>query len=221
MTSERSSRPGSSAEGDLDVVVLVPDADWEQAVSALLSRPCALGIRGLSFQVVRHPQRDPGVRTAAAGLLRPFQGRARFALVCLDLEGSGHPGPPEDLAQGIEEMLKPEWGDRCAAVVVDPELERWIWADSPHVARSLGWQGTMGELRTELEGRGRWPASAQKPLRPKETMREVMRSTGRPVSAAVFRGIAERVSLQGCTDPAFHRFREVLRAWFPAPAGGA
>jgi hypothetical protein len=26
------------------------------------------------------------------------------------------------------------WEDRAAAIVIDPELENWFWADSPHIA---------------------------------------------------------------------------------------
>jgi hypothetical protein len=53
-----------------DLIVLVADADMEAAVRGLLSRPSALGIRPISFDVKRHVQRDAGCRSGAHDLLR-------------------------------------------------------------------------------------------------------------------------------------------------------
>ncbi|GIX46025.1 MAG: hypothetical protein KatS3mg131_0236 [Candidatus Tectimicrobiota bacterium] len=76
--------------GRKDPVILVADADMEHAMRGLLSRPQALGIReGITFDMFRHPRRDPGVFHTAHDFLRPLQDQYGHALVLLDREGSG------------------------------------------------------------------------------------------------------------------------------------
>lgn len=202
----------------MDLVALVPDADWEATVHALLGqRWQALGIRRVSFRIIRHPRRDPGVRTQAAPLLRSFIGEAEYALVVLDLSGSGSGDSASQLEREVEVALRAEWQDRCAVVATDPELEVWVWSSSPHVATALRWTRTQ-PLRGYLEGQGFWPSGRPKPLSPKEAVEHVLRATRTPRTPAVYAEIAERVSLQDCTDSAFGKFRTVLQGWFP-PVG--
>lgn len=175
-TSAPFSQRGSLTDGSgLDLIVLVPDADWEQTIKALLAyRAAALGIRRVNFRVIRHPRRDPGVRTASAGLLQPYVGMSDHALVCIDREGSGHHGTAAELAAAIESSIRADWGDRCAAIVADPELEAWVWSPSPHVARALGWNANH-ELREYLRHRQMLAPGEGKPSRPKEAMLAAMR----------------------------------------------
>lgn len=200
----------------MDLVVLVPDADWEQVMSALLeSRPHSLGIRDITFSTIRHPYRDPGIRTNPGPLLQPMVDRADYAMVCVDHEGSGHQGTPAQLAEEIRTDLRPVWDDHVAAVVAAPELEIWVWADSPHVARNLGWDGPLSDLRTTLETEGLWGSADPKPQRPKEAMELAMRLSRKRRSPAVYGQLARAVGLRGCVDPAFVEMRATLSTWFP------
>lgn len=202
----------------LDLVVLVPDANWEAAIRALLAhRHQSLGIRPVTFDVVRHPRRDPGVRTQAAALLRSLVGVASHALVLLDLSGSGSDGPAAQLESEIAGRLVPEWGDRSAVVVVDPELESWVWASSPHVARALRWRRRQ-HLHAYLEGKGHLEPGRPKPRAPKEAMEHILWITKTPRASAVYADIAEKVSLRNCLDPGFNRLCAVLQSWFPPDA---
>ena len=54
-----------------DLIVLAADLDIENTISGLLSRPSKLKAKKPSFDILRHPNRDPGCRTSAADLLRP------------------------------------------------------------------------------------------------------------------------------------------------------
>jgi len=207
-------------EPQIDLIVLVPDVDWEQTVRTLLTdRVPALGIRKIEFDVIRHPNHDPGVRTGARALLQTYVGNARYAMACADHEGSGHHGPADALAADIESSLRGDWGNRCAAVVVEPELERWVWSPSPNVAEALGW-GTNDELRRYLEDHGMVTPGETKPSRPKEAMLAAMREKGKRRSPAVFVDLARTVSLATCSDPTFEGFRNRLRLWFP-PIGSS
>jgi hypothetical protein len=55
-----------------DLVALVPDQDYEKVLDGLLARHQALGIKPLTFQYYRHPNRDAGCRAKCTSFLRPF-----------------------------------------------------------------------------------------------------------------------------------------------------
>jgi len=199
-----------------DLVVLVADKNIEFALRGLLSRPQALGIRLPDYTLYVHPERDPGCLRKAAPFLRPYACCFRYALVVLDREGCGRQERTRaELETEIEAGLAGAgWENRAAAVVLDPELEAWIWSDSPEVDRVLGW-AELPPLRTWLRSQG-FTFSAHKPDRPKEAVEAALRFVRRPRSSAIFRELAERVSLERCRDPAFAKLRQCLGNWFPA-----
>ncbi len=199
-----------------DLVVLAADKQMESAIRGLLRREAALGIRTPSFDVFVHPERDPGCLTHAHELLRPLSTRYARALVMLDRLGSGkHELPCEVLEKDIEDRLcRSGWGDRAAAIVLDPELEVWVWSKSLHVDRILGWEGRTPDLWTWLREKGFLLPGHVKPQRPKEAMEEALRVARKPRSSAIYRDLAESVSLARCTDRAFTKLRQLLASWF-------
>jgi len=199
----------------IDLVVLVADADAEWTVRTLLAkRQPALGIRPVDVKVLRHPQRDAGVYLHCHEFLRQYLGRADYVLVMLDREGSGREnGSPGEIESNIEvRLVQNGWArENVAAVMLDPELEAWVWSPSPHVAGVIGLN--RSELQTIL---AQVPTNTlHKPERPKEVLQEALRQSGRPFSARIFQEIAERVSLRQCRDRAFRKFRSTLQRWFP------
>jgi len=205
--------------GELDLVVLVADADAEWTMRTLLGkRTASLGIRSLRFGIQRHPGRDPGVFREAPDFLRLYLRRAHYAIVLLDREGSGqeHRLSAYEMEADLERRLRQNgWGDasgqlRAAAIVLDPELEIWVWSRSPHVPDILG--VTQAELQQILESFSTTPEG--KPQRPKEALLSVLRQSGRPHSARIFQELAERVSLQA-HERAFDKLRATLQRWFP------
>ena len=204
-----------------DLIVLVADLDIEQAVRGLLSRPNRIRIRSLSFEVRRHPNRDAGCRTQAAAYLRPFSVRYRRALVVFDLHGSGSSASREDTQHGVEHQLRTNgWGERSKAIVIEPELEAWVWTRSPHVSRALGWESRFDQLREWLETQALWPPDSPKPPDPKRAMQRAMAQAGLRKrvrrSAAKFHELGSRVDTERCRDPAFGEMRATLQTWFPA-----
>ena len=190
--------PADAAPSNLDLIVLVADADAEWALRTLLEqRSESLGIRPLRYEVRRHPGHDPGVFREAPAFLRAYVQRADYALVLLDRAGSGveHRLAAQEMEGELEERLKRNgWSGlppRAAAIVLDPELEVWVWTRSPHVAEVLG--VSQEQLEHIL---GRLPATeGGKPAAPKEALKKVLRQSRRPFSARIFRELAERVSL--------------------------
>ncbi|MFN0122196.1 MAG: methylation-associated defense system protein MAD4 [Blastocatellia bacterium] len=199
--------------------MLVADKNMEFAVRGLLNRHQSLGISPPSLDLYQHPHRDTGCLREAHTFLQPFSLRHAHAMVLLDHDGCGKEQTDRtELEAEIENRLtQTGWEDRAAAIVIAPELETWVWSDSPHVARELGWKGTPQELQAWLQTRGFISDPQQiKPPRPKEAVESVMRHAGKARSSALFTALARQVSLNKCLDPSFLKFRAKLLEWFPA-----
>lgn len=201
-----------------DLVVVVADGGIEQAMRGILSRPQSIGIR--SLRGVEYPKvhrLDQGVFHQGHELAAAYRRTHEHALLMLDLAWNGRPtNDAAEMSRLVEARLQGVWGDAGRCIVIDPELEVWVWSDSPHVADELGWGGEAGELRPWLENQGLWSPQAAKPSQPREAYLRAIREKQIGRSNATFRAIAERVSLRRCRDAAFLRLLEILRAWFPS-----
>ena len=197
-----------------DLVIVVADADMEGAVRGLLPRTKALGLQSrITFHVIRHPRRDPGVFHEAHEWLRPLKQKYRYALVMLDREGSGQERrSAQEIEQAVQRKLdRSGWKERSAVVVMDPELEVWVFSPSRHVVEIVA----DGDLQTFRKVLRLAPTRSDgKPRRPKETMEAILRTKRIPRSSDIYRSLAERVTLSGCRDPSFQKFRQILRTWF-------
>lgn len=203
-----------------DLVVLVPDKNVKFGIDGLLSRYESLNIRQISeddYEIFVHPLHDPGVYHRAVDFLRPFLREYRYAAIFLDREGSGQEHRSSDEITGdIKTRLEDNgWRDRLEVFVFDPELEIWVWTESPHTAGALGWDN-YSELRDWLGQQGLWAQNALKPERPKEAVKMALKIKGIPRSSSIYKDIAQRVSLSRCQDQAFRNFRDILQKWFPA-----
>ncbi|MCX7853525.1 MAG: hypothetical protein N2383_12160 [Caldilineales bacterium] len=199
-----------------DLVVLVADKCMEHVLEGLLERPHSLGIRPITHDVLIHPRRDPGCFNEAHHFLRPFSHKYAYALVMFDHEGCGREHQPSDVvANEVKLRLEQNgWSGRADAVVLSPELEVWVWSDSPHVPACLGWAERHPSLRQWLAANSYWPSNAHKPPRPKEAMEAALRYVRKPYSAAIYLELATKVPLQGHSEPAFLRFTGALQRWF-------
>ncbi|MBI3090306.1 MAG: hypothetical protein HYY96_06525 [Candidatus Tectomicrobia bacterium] len=203
---------------DLDLIALLPGKDDSETLDCLLShRQKSLGIRPIRYELLFHPRRDPGCFHEAPEVLETYRRRAKHSLVMFDYEGSGQEDrQADDVRADLERRLAAAgWEDRSRVLIIQPELENWVWSDSPEVGRALGWEGRTPQLRDWLSERQFWPPGALKPPRPKETLHAVLREVRTPRSSAIYRALAERVSLERCTDTSFQQFRDLMKAWFP------
>jgi len=209
-----------------DLFLVVADLDAENAVRTLLcDRQQALGVR-VEFNPDRPPQgdllryngRDSGCFKDAVDLLRTPQRTHRHAMLIFDRDGSGAEDRPRGEIEGeLESKLHANgWNDGTVSVIViEPELEAWVWASSPRIADALGWHDDRQQLRPFLKTAGLWNDNAPKPSDPKEAMRTALKEKQKPLGARLFADLASRVGLGQCQDPAFQKFRESLRQWFP------
>ncbi len=202
-----------------DLVVLVADKNMEFAVKGILENHRKLGIHALPEErrTILQAQQDAGCFRRCDDLLRPFSKDFNHALVLLDREGSGKEKlSREEMESDIENRLAISgWDDRAAAVVFDPELEIWVWSDSPQVDEVLGWGTRMPSLRNWLISQNWLQPGTIKPTRPKEALEAVLREVKRARSSAIYLELTQKVSFQKCIDPAFLKLKKQLQDWFP------
>lgn len=204
-----------------DLVLLAADKDAEQALGGLLAnRKQSLQVRPLEYDIVRHPDHDPGCLRQSGGILASYARTHNHAIVVFDREGCGREGTSrEELELEVEASLAKAWQSRVAVVVIDPELEAWVWTKPSHIPRIIGWPAEDQSLPDWLVENGHLDLSTQvKPDRPKEAFEGVLRQVRKPRSSATFRQVAEQVSFRKCTDPAFAKLLTTLRKWFPPAA---
>lgn len=189
----------------------------EHALRGLFSRPEALGIRPIGSETFIHPQHDPGCARRGVSFLSNFSEQYDYGLLLFDHEGSGkEQNAPEELERTLgEEFTRSAWGERARAIVVSPELEAWVWSNSPHVDEVAGWAQRRPSLHDWLVESGFLQEGQVKPPRPKEAFRAALRASRIARSASLYQQIAEKVSLHGCADRSFRELRRTLRTWFP------
>ena len=207
-----------------DLVCVVADRQIAATLEELLLRRRALGIRPVEAEILVHPHHDPGCYARPADLQRGYRQAAEHALIVLDHAWDGvPPGSGAALEALIDEKLEDAgMADWAVPVVIEPELEAWVFSASPHVPDVLGWKPSRSPLREALEERNLWAAADAKPADPKEAIKYILRRTGKSRSASLFRRLTRRVNTAGCRDRAFLRLNDLLRGWFPpvSPSGG-
>lgn len=173
-----------------DLVVLIADKDAEFGIKSLLeNRREDLNICRISFECVKHPYHDGGVRTRAHEFLQNFLNRYQRALVILDLEGCGREErhSAEQIEAEVEERLSANgWQNRCAAIVVEPELEIWLWDHRLKVRKVINGM-RFEEAKQKLTERGFLTDQNQiKPAKPKEAFDFLLKSVRKPHSSSLF-----------------------------------
>lgn len=200
-----------------DLLVLLPDKDMEQCVKGALDRNSALEIARISCDIFVHRNRDPGCLREGAEFLRPFKSQYEHALVMFDYNGCGQEDHmPSELEQMVTKRLCDSgWGQRAEALIIVPELEAWVWSDSPHVAACLHWNNEkLGGLREWLIAENFLLPDKSKPKYPKAALEAALRATRTPRTSALYRALADSVSFARCTDTSFVRFKTLLQRWF-------
>lgn len=203
-----------------DLLALTADAQMQQTVTTLLRyRRQSLGIRQIDADVVRHPRKDPGCRGNAGALINSKRNLYRKAMVIFDYDGCGE---RQRAAPELEIALEQEyagagWGqDRIAFLVIEPELEAWLFGGSDaHLQNAVSWP-RPDSIREWLQAQGYLQLGQGKPSDPKAAIEAVLTQSRIPLSSELFEAQARRASLARCQDRAFQKFRSTLQRWFPA-----
>ena len=163
-----------------DLALLVADKNMDFAMRGILTRNMSLGIRVISFETEIHPGRDGGVRTTGPETLALLKDQFYHGMIMLDWEGSGSDADRASiLERELDSRLSRSWGDRAKAIVIEPELDAWVWGADNAMGGVLGWSEALG-IRRWLTARGYRFDREKKPLRPKEALEELMVQLGQP-----------------------------------------
>lgn len=200
-----------------DLVILAADKDLEHTMKGLLARPAALGTRAVEADIFVEPQHDPACARYGVEFISNFSRQYHHGLLMFDHKGSGmETTGPRALQESLNENLAHSaWGERARAIVLAPELEVWVWNDSPHIDAVAGWKNRNPGLRLWLIDNGWLREKEVKPDRPKEAFNEALRAARKPRSASLYEQIAKKVSLRRCKDEAFLELKGILSQWFP------
>lgn len=205
-----------------DLVIVVADHNMESAINGILSRYKSLGIRQIKYVVYPHFHHDPGCRLESHLLLEPLSSKYKYAIVMFDKEGCGADSlTREELEAYVERNLASSgWKDRSISLVLDPELEVWVWKSSPHVTNALGWDGKIPDLSTWLKDRRYINEGEGIPIRPKEAMEAALREVHKPRSSSIYLQLAQTVGFKNCTNPSFIKLKNTLHEWFADESSG-
>ncbi|MBI5427429.1 MAG: hypothetical protein HZA02_04025 [Nitrospinae bacterium] len=207
-----------NGNGKKDLIVLVADKHMEFTLRGLLSRRQSFEIREIDFDISTHLERDPGCYKKSEFFLRSFIKQYSFSMVLFDRKGCGEENSDRTILENTVEgnLSRSGWENRCAAIALDPELEAWVWSDSPKVDDILGWKDRNPDLRSWLRRKYSLSEDNFKPPFPKEALKEAIRMVNKQHSSALFRDLAESVSFKNCHDPSFVKFKASLKKWFDA-----
>jgi hypothetical protein len=210
-----------------DLFVFAADADAGAVVRAVLERPLSLGIRPITFDVDRHPYRDPGMIVSGPEFARLHKGKYQRVILVWDHCGSGCEKrfDATQSAERIQTRLDTcTWKDCSAAVAIVPELEEWLWRNRPSICSHFQIDATQLEAWAAEFGR-QFDRTADSIIRekPKEAFEYVVREKKRrPISPADYGKIAARAGLKSWRDSeSFALLVETLRRWFPKEKNGA
>lgn len=198
-----------------DLILLVADKNMRFSLQGALSRPDALNIRVVSFKILVHSSKDSGCRTTGSQLLALERRHYSHALLVMDFDGSGtNKSNGVELEDELDRQLAISWGASAKAIVIEPELDVWLWGSDNALSQVLGHPHNSA-IRPWLQERGFSFSAAGKPHQPKEAMEFLLRELRKPRSSDTYEKIAGKISLKRCLDPAFLRLRDTLRGWFP------
>jgi hypothetical protein len=162
-----------------------------------------------------HPGRDGGTRKTGPELLALERWRFEHALLVLDFEGCGTDlSNATELEAQLDARLSAHWKGAAKSIVIEPELDVWVWGADNAVESAIEWPGGKS-VRDWLREQGFAFEANGKPKRPKEALEAALRLPDLPRSSALYETIAEKISLRRCGDEAFIRLRKQLIEWFP------
>ena len=200
-----------------DLIVLVADKNTEYILNAILQRvPQIENIKPFSYHIVIHYLRDPGIYNSCHEFLRPFYSKYKFAIVVFDKEGCGE---NKMNSREIEHLLENKlaengWKDNAAVIVNDPEIENWVWVNSPHFLNAISWDKNYIDIQNWISRKGFTIKENFKPIRPKEALESVLKYTNTPRSSSIYFDIGSNASYKYCTDVSFRKLVSILKKWF-------
>jgi len=248
---------GSGGAGMKPLVIMTADGQCKATLRGFFERKkfyLSLGCGPIELDdetfdpendIVVHPGKDPGVWSDPQKVLFSTGKVYEKALIILDHAWEGAP-PADQLIERIKTLVEKEAKlepHRFEVILIEPELEAWIWQRNQQVVDAFGFKGNEAALWNLFEDKSllldqdeeehrfvpanalggqppAWPMANPKPENPKglvEALKSHCRS-GPP--SEIFSEISSHISVKNCGDEAFQLLRAKLREWFPKPNAG-
>lgn len=200
-----------------DLIILTADKNTETVIDTILSKRIqSLNISRIVYKIFVHPHHDSGMLNESHEFLRAFQNQYKYAIAIFDKQDCGLLDTRDNIERAVEQKLNTSgWNNRSSVIAIDPELEIWMWVDSPHLYKALGW-GQL-ELDDWLTQESLRLSGRIKPADPKKAIESALAEKRIPRSSSIYGEIAATVSLANCTDGSFLKFKTTLQNWFGNP----
>lgn len=216
-----------------DVVFHLADGHMEKGLRAFFRRDDwhhALGCRRFEINpesnddIYRVPGRTDGsLWKHAHDYLRSFRDQYEHAVIVLDADFDPHPGAAAVQTKISQALVGSGWdAGRFAVIVIEPELEAWLWAPNLNVAQAFG-HADFNRLRQTLEREQLWNPGEPKPHDLKRARDRAAHLGGKRTGGPIFKGVFSEMSKRACercVEPGFKLLRGTLQRWFP-PEGAA
>lgn len=201
-----------------DLIILVADQDTRNLLDGLLPRVHKIEkLREFTFDIRVHINRDNGVLNNGVNFLRNFLSTHDNAIAIFDFEGCGRENNKTRYAIEDEfenDLVKNGWSvSNCASIVIEPEIESWIWVRSPHLPAAIDWS-LSDDIYQWLEDTKHLVAGQLKPSRPKEAFEAALRICSVARSPSLYKAIASKASYKHCQDASLWKLIDKLRTWF-------
>ena len=197
-----------------NLLILCADPSIKVTVETLLAkRKKSLNISDISYELKVHDDRDTGVLNEGLELTRKYRNQFHKFILIFDYDGCGSSESPEEIRERLLNQGR-SLGfseDNLELIIINPELEIWVWKNIIHLAKMVGW--TESQLRDWLKSN--YGIENKKPEKPQAVYRKLLWHRQKPKSADNFRYLAEKISLRNCQEQGFKLFSETLRKWFP------
>lgn len=161
-----------------DLVIIVADKNTQFALKGALNRPESLGIRPVEFEIRVHPGRDGGVRKSGPEMLALDCRRFQHGLLVLDIEGCGSELPNATALEAqLNHRLEAKWAGNGKAIVIEPEVDVWVWGSDNAVETIIDWPTGQG-IRDWLRSRNFHSTPIKNRSAPKKRWRKRYASFG-------------------------------------------
>ncbi len=215
-----------------DVIFHLADEHMEKGLKAFFARGnwhYAIGCRRFAIDpsdendIYRVPgHTDGGIWKHAANNLRPFREQYQYAVIILDADFEPHPSPQQLRADISADMIASGWPtDRFTVIVIEPELEAWLWSPNQTVATAFGHEN-FDQLRARLAAENLWDNGQPKPNDLKRARDRAAKLGGKKTGGPIFKGVFSAISNRACNlcvEPGFKAMRTALQKWFPVDGG--
>jgi hypothetical protein len=200
-----------------DLLLLTADKDAEFTLKSLINKIIIVeNINQISFDIITHPQRDPGVAKQTIEYIRPYITDYRFVIILYDHEGSGKESIEKaELESSMEnDLANNGWREKNTCILFEPELESWLWVNKQHLHSLVDWQNDQDIYQWINKNGFDSINNSNKPTRPKEAFEAVLKHQKIPRSSSLYSKLAETASYQNCIDDSFDKFIKKIREWF-------